>query len=56
MVGHLTHGKNLEFLGKEYNFHGYSVSPDTETINYDEVEKLALNLNQNASCWSKCLR
>lgn len=42
--GHLTHGKNVNFSGKDYNFHGYSVYKDSETINYEEVRSLALEL------------
>ncbi|MGL6167170.1 MAG: serine hydroxymethyltransferase [Fusobacteriaceae bacterium] len=42
--GHLTHGKNVNFSGKEYNFHGYSVKKDCETIDYAEVRELALKL------------
>ena len=40
--GHLTHGHPLNFSGKLYNMVPYGVSPETETIDYDEVEKLAL--------------
>ena len=39
--GHLTHGAKVNFSGKFYNFVAYGVSPDTETIDYDEVERLA---------------
>jgi glycine hydroxymethyltransferase len=39
--GHLTHGAKVNFSGKFYNFVPYGVSPDTETIDYDEVERLA---------------
>lgn len=42
--GHLTHGKSVNFSGKEYSFHGYSVKKEDETIDYDEVRKLALEL------------
>ncbi|MGL4393011.1 MAG: serine hydroxymethyltransferase, partial [Fusobacteriaceae bacterium] len=38
--GHLTHGKNVNFSGKEYNFTGYSVTKDTEVIDYEEVRRL----------------
>lgn len=40
--GHLTHGLPLNFSGKLYNVVGYGVRRDTETIDYDEVEVLAL--------------
>ncbi|HXN23558.1 MAG TPA: serine hydroxymethyltransferase [Candidatus Dormibacteraeota bacterium] len=39
--GHLTHGHPLNFSGKMYKFVAYGVRQDTETIDYDEVEKLA---------------
>jgi len=39
--GHLTHGANVNFSGKVYDFVAYGLDKDTETINYDEVERLA---------------
>ncbi|MDQ7032865.1 MAG: serine hydroxymethyltransferase [Desulfonauticus sp.] len=39
--GHLTHGSPVNFSGKLYNVVFYGVSPDTETIDYDQVEQLA---------------
>ena len=39
--GHLTHGSPVNFSGKLYNFVAYGVSRDTETIDYEEVERLA---------------
>ncbi len=39
--GHLTHGHPLNFSGKHYRFIPYGVSRETETIDYDEVERLA---------------
>lgn len=42
--GHLTHGKNVNFSGKDYEVFSYSVSKETELIDYDEVEKLALEV------------
>jgi glycine hydroxymethyltransferase len=39
--GHLSHGSPANFSGKLYNIVPYGVSKDTETIDYDEVEKLA---------------
>ena len=42
--GHLTHGKNVNFSGKDYNVYSYSVKKDDEYIDYDEVEKLALEI------------
>ena len=40
--GHLTHGATVNFSGKLYQFIPYGVDRDTETIDYDEVERLAL--------------
>jgi glycine hydroxymethyltransferase len=40
--GHLTHGSSVNFSGKLYNFVPYGVDRETETIDYDEVERLAL--------------
>ncbi len=40
--GHLTHGAKVNFSGKWYNFVPYGVDRKTEMINYDEIEKLAL--------------
>ncbi len=39
--GHLTHGSPVNFSGKLYNFVGYELEPETETIDYDAVERLA---------------
>ncbi len=39
--GHLTHGSPVNFSGRLYNFVPYGVNVDTETIDYDEVERLA---------------
>jgi glycine hydroxymethyltransferase len=40
--GHLTHGHKLSFSGKTYKIVSYGVSKDTETIDYDELEKTAV--------------
>lgn len=40
--GHLTHGSPANFSGKLYKFVHYGVNPDSERIDYDEVEKLAI--------------
>ena len=40
--GHLTHGDKVSFSGKSYNFIHYGVNRETERIDYQEVEKLAL--------------
>jgi glycine hydroxymethyltransferase len=39
--GHLTHGHPLNFSGRMYKFVAYGVKRDTETIDYDEVARLA---------------
>lgn len=39
--GHLTHGSPVNFSGKLYNVVPYGVSKDTETIDFDEVRRLA---------------
>jgi len=39
--GHLTHGHPINFSGKLYNVVAYSVSKETETIDYDELMRLA---------------
>ena len=39
--GHLTHGHPLNFSGKMYKFIPYGVSKDTDTIDYDELDRLA---------------
>src|SRR6201982_1911890 len=39
--GHLTHGHPLNFSGKTYKIIPYGVTKETETIDYDELEKLA---------------
>jgi len=40
--GHLTHGSPVNFSGLIYNFRHYSVDQKSELIDYDEVEKIAL--------------
>src|ERR1700683_1324809 len=40
--GHLTHGHKLSFSGKLYKIVGYQVRRDTEMIDYDELEALAI--------------
>ena len=39
--GHLSHGHPLNFSGKTYRIVPYGVTRETETIDYDELEKLA---------------
>ena len=58
--GHLTHGKNVNFSGKDYNIVSYSVSKEDERIDYDEVERIALETHPKmiiagASAYSKII-
>ncbi|MCU0316173.1 MAG: serine hydroxymethyltransferase [Fimbriimonadaceae bacterium] len=39
--GHLTHGSPVNFSGQLYNIVPYGVAPETEMIDYDEMERLA---------------
>jgi glycine hydroxymethyltransferase len=39
--GHLTHGHPLNFSGKTYKFVAYGVTKETETIDYDELARMA---------------
>ena len=39
--GHLTHGSPVSFSGNLYKFVSYGVERESETIDYDEVERLA---------------
>ncbi|MBI4877717.1 MAG: serine hydroxymethyltransferase [Acidobacteria bacterium] len=39
--GHLTHGHHLNFSGKRYQVIPYGVRRDSETIDYDELARLA---------------
>ena len=40
--GHLTHGHPMNFSGKLFNIVPYGVSAETEAIDYDEIERLAM--------------
>jgi len=58
--GHLTHGHPLNFSGIDYLFTPYFVSKDTETIDYDQLERLAEEIKPNlivagASAYSRIL-
>ena len=39
--GHLTHGSPVNFSAKLYNFVSYGVDQELETIDFDEVKRLA---------------
>src|SRR5947199_545780 len=40
--GHLTHGHRLSYSGRDFRVVAYGVDRDTETIDYDQAERLAL--------------
>jgi glycine hydroxymethyltransferase len=40
--GHLTHGASVSFSGKNYNAVQYGLKPETGIVDYDEVERLAI--------------
>lgn len=40
--GHLTHGSPVNFSGKLYNFTQYGINPETEVLDYDLIESVAL--------------
>ncbi len=39
--GHLTHGAGVNLSGQLYRFIGYGVNRETETLDYDEIARLA---------------
>jgi glycine hydroxymethyltransferase len=43
--GHLTHGSPVNFSGRFFNVVSYGVSRENQTIDYNEVERLALEHN-----------
>ncbi|MBO5782729.1 MAG: serine hydroxymethyltransferase, partial [Clostridia bacterium] len=40
--GHLSHGSPVNVSGKYFNIVPYGVSPETEVIDYDEMERIAI--------------
>ena len=40
--GHLTHGHHLSYSGRDFKVVSYGVDRETERIDYDEVERLAM--------------
>ncbi len=42
--GHLTHGYKLSFSGNDYETFSYGVDKESEQIDYDEVERIALEV------------
>lgn len=43
--GHLTHGSPVNMSGKYYNFVAYGVTEEKEVIDYDALERQALEVN-----------
>ncbi len=43
--GHLTHGASVSFSGELYNFVSYGLNKETETIDYEALEKMAMEEN-----------
>lgn len=43
--GHLTHGSTANFLYNIYNFVFYGVNPETELLDYEELERKAIEHN-----------
>ena len=63
--GHLSHGSPVNMSGIWYNAVSYGVRQDTETVDYDQMEKLALSINQidlehrpiyGNGLWQECAR
>lgn len=42
--GHLTHGYKLSFSGKDYQSYSYGVDKESGLLNYDEIEKIAIEV------------
>ncbi len=58
--GHLTHGSRVSFSGKSYHFIPYGVNRETERVDYQELEKLAVKhhpklIVAGASAYSRTL-
>jgi len=58
--GHLTHGKDVNFSGQDYKVYSYGVDKIKETIDYEEVEKMALEVKPSiivagASAYSRTI-
>jgi glycine hydroxymethyltransferase len=43
--GHLTHGSPVNFSGIMYQPCAYGVDPETETLDYDAIERIAMECN-----------
>lgn len=58
--GHLTHGSKVNFSGKVYESYSYALNPETEELDYDQIEQLALEINPSlivagASAYSRII-
>ncbi|MFA5421499.1 MAG: serine hydroxymethyltransferase [Bacilli bacterium] len=42
--GHLTHGYKLSFSGSDYEIFSYGLHPETETLDYETIEQLAISV------------
>lgn len=42
--GHLTHGSPVTFSGQVFEAHAYGIDPETERLDYDEIRKIALEV------------
>jgi len=42
--GHLTHGYRYNLSGRMFDIHGYSVSPKTGVLDYDDIERQAMEV------------
>ena len=48
--GHLTHGTKVSFSGKWFDAVHYGVHPETEDVDYDEMERLAKEHRPKVIC------
>src|SRR5882672_2134952 len=48
--GHLSHGHPLNFSGKYFKVVGFNVRQDTEQVDYDEAERLAIENKPKVIC------
>ena len=58
--GHLTHGSKASITGKYFEVHGYGVDRETELIDYDEMRRMAIELQpkmiiSGASAYSRTI-
>jgi glycine hydroxymethyltransferase len=58
--GHLTHGHPMNFSGRFFKVVAYGVSKETETLDYDEIQKLATEnkpklITAGASAYSRII-